>query len=151
MEILVTHKLNLEQKSAILNLWNGEYPENLVFKSASELDNYLKNLLNPTHYFLHNSNKIVGWAFTFERENEKWFAIIVSEKYQKKGFGKKLLDKLQLAEPILNGWVIDNNLSKKNNGEFYKSPLQFYLKNGFEITNERIETVISAVKIIYKQ
>ena len=60
-----------------------------------------------------------------------------------------MLDKLKENENTLNGWVIDHNSDKKLNGNFYQSPLEFYIKNGFETLSEtRLELeIMSAVKI----
>jgi hypothetical protein len=33
----------------------------------------------------------------------------------------------------LIGWVIENEDYTKEDGSFYKSPIRFYLKNGFKI------------------
>ena len=60
-----------------------------------------------------------------------------------------MLNKLKFDEATLNGWVIDHPHDKKRNGKRYKSPLEFYLKNGFILIPEtrlQLET-ISAVKI----
>lgn len=91
----------------------------------------------------------MGWALTFERENEKWFAIILSEKIKGKGLGRKMLNELKKEEQVLNGWVIDHNNDKKKNGQQYISPLKFYEKCGFIILSDvRLELdKISAVKI----
>lgn len=150
MEIIKQTKLSDKQKEEIFELWNNEYPEKLSYNSVKDFENYLKNLTNQHHYLLLNENKqINGWAITFIRDNEKWFAIIISEKFHGKGEGTKLLNKLKDEENTLNGWVIDHNLDKKLSGKIYQSPLEFYTKNGFKTFNEiRLELeVISAVKI----
>ena len=86
-------------------------------------------------------------------EHEKWFAIILDSNFHGKGFGTKLLSLGKEKESELNGWVIDKQDDKRKNGELYKSPLNFYLKNGFEkFDNERLELEkISAVKIKWKK
>lgn len=150
LKIESTKELNDQAKKAVVDLWNTEYPEKLAFENLYEFNQYLDNLSNLTHFLLSNENDlIVGWTFIFERENEKWFAIILSEKIKGNGFGRKMLDVLKQKETILNGWVIDHNNDKKNNGKYYLSPLKFYEKCGFEtLTNERLELdKISAVKI----
>lgn len=60
-----------------------------------------------------------------------------------------MLNKLKEDEAVLNGWVIDHDSDKKLNGNYYKSPIEFYQKNGFEIIAEtRLELdIMSAVKI----
>jgi hypothetical protein len=150
LDIIQTTELNERVKNQILDLWNNEYPEKLTYNSLKEFDNYLNNLSNLTHYLLtNNENLILGWALKFERENEKWFAIILSEIIKGKGLGRKMLNELKKEEQVLNGWVIDHNNDKKKNGQLYVSPLKFYEKCNFEIlVDERLELEkISAVKI----
>ena len=149
-EIIQTTELNEQVKQQVLDLWNSEYPEKLAYNSLTEFDIYLLNLTNLKHFLLTNeTNYIFGWAFTFDRDSEKWFAIILSEKIKGKGYGRKMLEKLKQEEPILNGWAIDHNNYMKKNGLIYVSPLKFYEKCGFEIqTDIRLELdTISAVKI----
>ena len=149
-KIIKTTELNEQTKLKLLDLWNNEYPEKLLYNCLDEFDHYLQNLNNINHFLLTvNVDIILGWALTFDRDNEKWFAIILSEKAQGKGLGRKMLDELKQVEPILNGWVIDHNNDKKKNGLTYVSPLKFYEKCGFEIlTDNRLELdKISAVKI----
>lgn len=154
MKIINNHQLNQEQKEQILQLWNNEYPEKLAYKSIDEFENYLEKLNEVNHFLLLNDDeKIQGWAITFERENETWFAIILSENLHGKGWGTKVLNELKQHKNELNGWVIDNNNDKKLNGNFYKSPLEFYIKNEFEVLSEiRLELeIMSAVKIKWKK
>jgi len=150
LDIIQTTELNEQVKKQILDLWNNEYPEKLTYNSLIEFDNYLHNLSNLTHYLLTNKESLIlGWALKFERENEKWFAIILSEIIKGKGLGRKMLNELKKEEQVLNGWVIDHNNDKKKNGQLYVSPLKFYEKCDFEIlVDERLELdKISAVKI----
>lgn len=154
MKITNTHQLSQEQKEQILQLWNNEYPEKLAYKSIDGFENYLEKLNEVDHFLLLNDDeKIQGWAITFERENETWFAIILSENLHGKGWGTKVLNELKRHKNELNGWIIDNNNDKKLNGSFYKSPLAFYLKNEFEVLSEiRLELeIMSAVKIKWKK
>ncbi len=60
-----------------------------------------------------------------------------------------MLELAKRKENELNGWVIDHNIDRKINGEFYVSPLDFYLKNGFvKLPHKRLELdKISAVSI----
>lgn len=150
LKIIQSAELNEKTKKQVFDLWNAEYPEKLSYRSLTDIEIYFENLSKLKHFLLLNdANEIFGWALTFERENEKWFAIILSEKIKGKGLGRKMLDELKQTEPILNGWVIDHNNDKKMNGQYYLSPLRFYEKCGFEIiTNDRLELdKISAVKI----
>lgn len=149
-KIVQTDELISQQKKQVLDLWNNEYPEKLSHASINDFENYLSSLSSLTHYLMTSDDDLIfGWALTFEREKEKWFAIILDEKIKGIGLGRKMLDKLKQAEPVLNGWVIDHNNDKKKNGETYLSPLPFYKKCGFEILDqESLELEnISAVKI----
>lgn len=150
MNLITRSSLSTAEKLEILELWNNEYPKILNYKSKEGFDEYLENLDEQSHLLLIDEKKKVrGWYFDFDRENEKWFAILLDSKIQEKGLGTKILNLAKEKESKLNGWVIDHNNSKKGNGEIYKSPLMFYLKNGFEkIPQVRLELdKISAVKI----
>ncbi len=150
MEFIKLTELSKTEEKEILHLWNNEYPKKLNYQTLAEFEKYLKNLTEQSHILILNENqKIIGWYFDFIRENEKCFAIIFDSNFQGKGFGTKILNLAKEKESKLNGWVIDNNNDKKKNGKFYKSPLNFYLKNGFEkLAKNRLELEnISAVKI----
>ena len=154
MEFIKRSLLSESEKTEIYELWNNEYPEKLSYKSKEEFDNYLKSLTEQSHILLIDINKnIKGWYFDFKRENEKWFAIILDSKIQGKGLGTKMLELAKQKENELNGWVIEHNRDKKKNGEFYNSPLSFYLKNGFKkLKSNRLELEkISALKIKWKK
>lgn len=138
------------EKFQLFNLWNQEYPKQITFKNIAAFENYLLTVKINFHLLcINNDNEIIAWAFSFERDKEKWFVIIVSEEFKNNGIGSKLLNELKLNEPILNGWVIDHNNDKKMNGKAYISPLLFYKKCGFEILKDTriISNNVSAVKV----
>lgn len=149
MKIITNNRLDLEQKRQILQLWNNEYPEKLAYKNLEGFENYLEKLHNVNHFLLTDNEEIHGWAITFMRDSEIWFAIILSGNIHGEGWGTKMLNELKQNKTELNGWVIDHNNDKKINGEFYKSPLEFYLKNEFKVLSDiRLELeIMSAVKI----
>lgn len=150
LEIKQTGELSEQEKSQVYAIWNHEYPEKLIFNELSELDNYLQSLTNLTQFlFVKDKDIVLGWAIKFDRENERWFVIILSEKIKGKGLGRQMLEELKKGERVLNGWVIDHNNDRKKNGEMYVSPLKFYEKCDFEIlADTRLELEkISAVKI----
>lgn len=153
MKIFEYSQLTLKQKTSVLNLWNEEYPVQMQYNSVSELDSYLSTLFNSRHFFLENNDDILGWAVKFNRDSEKWFVIILSSRIHFKGFGRKLLNKIQQNESKLNGWVVDNESYIKSDSSIYKSPIIFYYKNGFKIDkNIRLELPnLSAVKISWKK
>lgn len=148
MKIYTTKHLTETQFQQINQLWNEEYPVNL--KDRFPL--LLHDVENYTHYYIEDDDQqIIAWAVEFEKENEIRFSIIVNSKLQGKGLGTLLIKRLQEDLDEFYGWVIDHNTDKKQNGENYQSPLQFYIKQGFEILNDiRIDSeMIKAVKIKY--
>jgi hypothetical protein len=150
MEIVKSTIPATEQKQAILRLWNNEYPVQLQFAGQQSLDAYLEGLENKTHYFTQNADgTISGWAFVFEREGGRWFAIIIDSSQQGTGLGTILLETLKKEENVLNGWVVDHTDYRKACKMPYISPLPFYLKNDFSVHKDtRLETEkLSAVKI----
>lgn len=145
--------LTSNQKQSLFDIWNAEYPEKLAYQNISEFEEYLSKLNSSIHFLLYdNSQEIKGWACTFDRESERWFLIILSHEIQKKGYGKQLLDILKEHETHLSGWVIDHNQDRKSNNEYYFSPLDFYKKSGFLVTDIKLKTEkISAIKIIWNK
>ncbi len=141
------------QKLQVLQLWNSEYPKQIVYPGLHEFDEYLNGLKQLYHWMaIDDKHDLVGWAFLFERDTENWFAIIVARNQQKQGLGKRLLALLKKEQQILNGWAADNDRYEKTDGTKYLSPLTFYLNNGFTICpNDRLETdKLSAVKITWQ-
>lgn len=154
MKIIEKEVLSLQDKEVLLQLWNSEYPKQLNYQTMDEFDLYLDALSEKNHYLLiDNEDKIKGWAFTFLRNDEDWFAIILNQDVQGTGKGSLLINELKKKKDSLNGWVIDHENDVKQNKEKYKSPLLFYIKNGFVICTEtRIENEkMSAVKINWKK
>ena len=154
MKIIETQVLSLEQKDSLMQLWNNEYPAKLSLKTIKDFELYLNGLSETKHYLLlDDSDEMHGWTFTFLREDENWFAIILSSEIHGKGIGSLLMNEIKKNNTSLNGWVIDQENEIKHNATFYKSPLQFYIKNDFIICSEiRIESEkLSAVKINWKR
>ena len=154
MKVIKTTNLTKDQKNTFLNLWHNEYPINLKYNAFSEFEAYLKKLNNVIHFILlSDKNHIQGWAYSFSRDKERWFAILLDGKIQNTGYGTILINKLKEVESKLNGWVIDHNNDLKKNGKSYISPLGFFLKNDFKINPEiRLETKqLSSVKIEWQK
>ena len=152
-EIFETKFLDLKSKKEIIELWNEEYPIQLNYKKIEDFEIYLENLNNCIHYLIQDSNNTIkGWAFKFERDNKKWFAVIIAKEFQGIGIGKNLLEKIKTNETELLGWVINHSNDDKKNGEKYISPINFYKKCDFTITTERLQSnLISAIKIKWKK
>jgi GNAT superfamily N-acetyltransferase len=66
--------------------------------------------------------------------------MILSRNSQGKGYGKQLLQKVQQEKNTLYGWVVVESDYIRNDGLPYPSPLNFYLKMGFQLMNEKWET-----------
>lgn len=150
MKTVRKSRLSETEKNLLWNLWNEVYPVTIRHDSVADLESYLNALIDIEHYLMYDdSGQLIAWAFTFLREEENWFAILLFPQAQKQGYGTKLLKELQKNANTLNGWVIEHNNYLKQNGENYLSPMPFYLKNNFVICNDiRINTdKISAVKI----
>ena len=146
MLIKKTKYLTDSQFDQINKLWNTEFPESLI----NRFDKLLIGIENYNHYILQDEYEtIVAWAIYFEKDDEIRFSIIVDHNYQRKGYGKLLIDQLKDDLQEFTGWVIDHNNDRKTNGENYISPLNFYIKNGFEILpDNRIDNnILKAVKI----
>lgn len=154
MKIVEKEILSEEEKEVLRELWNEEYPARLNCKTMQDFELYLNGLSNTKHYLLFDAlDKISGWAFTFLREDENWFAIILNHQIQGKGNGTLLMNELKKNNTSLNGWVVDHENEVKQNAAHYKSPMPFYIKNDFTILTEiRIENEkMSGVKINWKQ
>ncbi|MES2863582.1 MAG: hypothetical protein V4666_05650 [Bacteroidota bacterium] len=154
MKLVEKTFLNDNEKTQILKIWNNEYPMTLNFSDAVGFDAYLNSLSDTIHYIIENENNVIlAWGCKFTRDNEKWFAIILDQKIQGKGKGTEILNAIKNNEIKLNAWVIDTENYKKLDGEMYKSPLPFYLKNSFNLCPEiRIENEkLSAVKITWEK
>jgi hypothetical protein len=154
MKIIQTAILTFDQKQTLFELWNSEYPERIGYQELFEFENYLDGLSETKHYLLmDNQNELQGWAFSFVREEEDWFGIIINSKFHGKGFGTLLLNELKMIESVLNGWVIDHQNDFKQNNESYLTPLGFYTRNEFMVSpNIRMENEkISAVKIRWER
>lgn len=154
LSIVKENTLSEAHKHTLRNLWNREYPLVLTYDRPEDFALYLRRLENARHYLLISENGIVyGWAFDFDREQEKWFGIIVASEMQGKGFGSQLLQKIKENNSVLNGWMIDRDSDLKSNGETYKSPAKFYRKHNFTLlAHERMGfDKISAIKINWRQ
>lgn len=150
MKVVETSELTPQQKQAVHHLWNREYPTQLRHGSITELEGYLNDLHHRKHYLiLDEDNEVQGWMLLFERAHESWFAMILNQGLQGKGWGTILLNRAKERGRKLNGWVIDHDHDRKHDGGIYRSPLAFYLKNGFRFEpDQRLENhKISAVKI----
>lgn len=133
-----------------MHLWNKEYPANLAYADISGFEEFLNKVSRKRHFLLiDESDKILGWAMIFQRDGADWFSIIIDGSLKGRGYGTKLVSELKNQVETLSGWAVDRDDEKKLDGEFYRSPLEFYKKIGFRINeNEKMNSdKISCVKI----
>ncbi|MFT6970861.1 MAG: ribosomal protein S18 acetylase RimI-like enzyme [Roseivirga sp.] len=149
MQILKTASLSIEYKNTIMRIWNEEYPVGLVYEDLAAFEVYLSKIGQAMHYLIVEENQLKGWMATFDREDERWFSIIISPNCQQQGLGRMLLNEAKKEHIPLNGWVADHDNDLKINGLAYLSPLGFYSKNKFVVMKEtRLELKnLSAIKI----
>ena len=150
MKVIKFENLTERQREQIVKIWNAEYPSNLKFSDQDAFNQYLEELDDLVHYYVNGDKKeLIAWLATFNRQEEKWIVMLVDPTQQKKGLGTLLLNNVKQDEAELYGWVIDHNKDRKENGDPYSSPLNFYVRNGFEVLKDiRFENgKLSAVKI----
>ncbi len=133
MKIIHTDSLTSRQKEQIVNLWNDQYPKDLSLDGVKGFDEYLDKLSDKHHLLLIDENEIFGWLIYFMRDGERCFAMLLDPRLQGKGMGTALLRKAMELNTELVGWVIDTNDHLKNDGSFYRSPVEFYKKVGFDV------------------
>ena len=154
MEFIQRSELSTSEKQEVLQIWNQEYPKQIAYTSVEAFEEYLYKHSEQWHLLLINEKgKVMAWYFHFKREGEKWLALLLDAKVQGMGYGSKMLDLAKEKETVLNAWVIDHDNDIKQNGEAYRSPLNFYLKNGFKVLDSsRLELeMISAVKLRWER
>ncbi|MFC5047399.1 GNAT family N-acetyltransferase [Aquimarina hainanensis] len=152
IKIQETSSLHSIHKKEIYQLWNKEYPKQLAYADMSDFDTYLNSLIDPIYRLLIDKDRIKGWYTDFIREEKRWFVMIIDTSLHGKGYGRKLLQLAQNNRLELNGWAIDHDEDKKQDGSPYRSPITFYQKNGFiVIPNIRLRSdLINAVKVQWK-
>lgn len=149
-----TSSLSPEVRKQIRGIWNEEYPKVLCQKSQEKFDAYIDSLEDAAHTLVLDSRqKVQGWYADFNRENDRWFLIILSSKLQGKSVGKQLITKAQQKHKRLNGWAIFSDQYEKANGTFYKHPIGFYEKLGFCIRRDIIfqTEIMNTLKIEWQK
>ena len=129
--------MQTEQRLQLMELWNNEYPASLAHKTLEDFEAYLATLSYCKHYLLIEDKTIFAWGFEFDRNEERWFALIIEKAQQGKRIGSQLLNFMKESNKQLNGWVIDHGNARMSDGSFYRSPMNFYLKNGFQLISHQ--------------
>ncbi|MBK7965705.1 MAG: GNAT family N-acetyltransferase [Bacteroidetes bacterium] len=152
--IISTPVLNNKQQEAFLQCWNAVYPLNLKFDDLGMMQSYFDGLQQLQFFLLvDGSIPAIAFSFRFIRDEELWLAMLMPPSMQGKGYGSILLEELTENVEAISAWVIDHDLDVKADGTPYKSPLQFYLKHGFEVVKGvRLERdTISAAKLVWNK
>lgn len=124
---------------SIRSIWNAVYPAFMAHATIESMETYLSSLKKPRHTILRDEKSLKGWLCTFDRNDERWFVMILHPTAQKRGFGTRLLSEALAAESSLSGWVVDHGRYALSDGSPYVSPLPFYLKLGFRLGAERFD------------
>ncbi len=136
MKFELKHRLTKADKIGILRLWNAEYPVQLVHENLLSLESYLGSLHAAEHALVKDGQKnVMGWLVRFHREQDIWFAIIISRQNQGMGIGTQLMDLLPRDEQVY-GWVVTDKNQLLFDGQSYRSPVEFYLKMDFHIEED---------------
>jgi GNAT superfamily N-acetyltransferase len=148
--IVIRQQARLDQAmiAGIHRMWNRVYPAHLVHTTIQETETYIENRAAARHMVALKNDALAAWCCVFEREERQWFVLLVDDPYQRMGLGRHLM-KLALDEGTpLNGWVIDHDRDLRADGKPYASPMNFYLKLGFHVCEERLRLgQLSAVRI----
>lgn len=139
MELKKSSVLSIDEKQQIYSIWNLEYPKQSCFNTFEEFDKYVGNFEAPTHYLFKNRNSVQAWLTTITREEKRWLVILVHPKSQKAGLGSQLLGEMKKVESQINAWITPHNDYVKSDGSTYLTPLEFYKKNGFEVTTDTFQ------------
>lgn len=138
------------QKARIRHLWNTAYPRQLLLETPAALDRYLEKLERQQHFFLAEEGLIAGWLLLFRRDGLTWFALIVASERQGRGYGRLLLREACKQASELHGWVVDHGLYTRADGHPYRPPLDFYLREGFQLLDDRLNEPIRARHIFWQ-
>lgn len=150
LEIRRQETLSAGEHEQVRRIWNNEYPESLRLETSEDFDAYLEKLSDRVHYLVFGHGNVLGWAMTFQRDDVRWFAMILDASLHRTGTGSRLLDRLKTDNERLYAWAIDHDTAVKRDGNLYASPLAFYLKNGFVKEEVRLEIpTMSGVRICW--
>lgn len=149
----LTRELTEKEKIEIVELWNQEYPKAMSHTGIASFEQYLQGLAEVNHILLFGEEKqVLGWLIYFFRDNEPCFALLLDSSLQGNGWGSKMLNRAKELNSELNGWVVAHEDELKQNGQFYRSPMEFYRKNDFEICQDIQLTMkdIRCIKVVWK-
>lgn len=136
MNFTETEKLSNDEIAAIRRLWNDSYPSVIEHRTIEETISYVGALVKARHVIVREANDVVAWFADFDRDQRRFFVMIVDKRFKRRGLGSQLLDFSKKENDHLYGWIVLNEEYKLIDGSHYSSPLSFYEKNGFIILPE---------------
>lgn len=153
MKIEITKHISIEEQSQIVNIWNAVYPASVSFESMNVFKEFIDNITEKNHFIWRDGGQSVGgWLMTFTRDNVRNFVLLVAENNQGRGVGKMLIEEMKKVENEVTGLVVESDNYVRKNGSIYRSPIDFYKKLGFIVTDERVfKHGINTVKVAYSR
>lgn len=91
MQIDRCDHLTIAEKTAVVQLWNHEYPKDLSLAGVDAFDEYLDKLKDCHHLLVRDDDRIAGWLVDFIRDDHRCFAMLLDSAIQGKGIGSALL------------------------------------------------------------
>jgi GNAT superfamily N-acetyltransferase len=153
MEIEISKTISNSDQSKIYHIWNVVYPTQVAFIKKNDFEAYLEKAGYKTHYIIRGNNySVSGWLMTFNRDDERYFVLLVNENMQGNGIGTALINEMKKIENKIAGWIVESDSYFKSDGSLYHSPMSFYKNLGFTMTNEiNNKNDFSTTKIIWKR
>ncbi|KAF2506618.1 hypothetical protein [Flavobacterium foetidum] len=85
MKVVHQNSFSEQEKETLWQLRNSEYPIQFGHETFQEFESYCNALVKTENYILIDSRNVIqGWAYTFLRDSEVWFAIMLNSEIQKK-------------------------------------------------------------------
>jgi ribosomal protein S18 acetylase RimI-like enzyme len=139
---MIIEKASIKDLDRIIDLakltWFETYREilsidqsNFMFNNMYNKICLIENMNSGNEFYILSENKDIGFMEVILYDDVvKISKIYINPSYQKKGFGKKLIDKAIEITKSNNKSRITLNVNRHNNAKF------FYLKNNFKIIKE---------------
>jgi GNAT superfamily N-acetyltransferase len=152
MRFIETLHLSDEAWHSVYGLWNTEFPVKLHKATLTDFKENIGKWDAVRHTLAIDGAKVVGWLADFDRDDERWFALIIASSSNGTGVGTRLIMRAKKRNGILNGWVINGPGYLRQDGSSYRNPLPFYKKMGFQLVPGELldQDGFEAVKIRWK-
>lgn len=135
MEIRRNTSLTDIEIEELLVIQNKRLPDNL-YTEFDEFKRRLSNYRDPEYITLHDEDDtILGFVIlrSIGVDNHRYGILIVDDVAAGNTYGKQIIDAAKESNDNLYGWVYDGDHRKTKDGSKYKSPLTYYITQGFKI------------------